>query len=193
LVLGDGQHDCRHRGLAAVTRRLCACLGVTLLATAASQAQPSVEYAVKAAYLAKFAPFIEWPQSAFAGPTAPLTICILGADPFGAELDKALAGQKDGEHPLVVRRLTAPDAVVGCQILFTRDDELAELTLTDMKTQPVVTVTDSGMRAHGIISFVVIANHVRFDIDNAAAEAVGLGISSKLLGLAHAVRQRGAR
>jgi hypothetical protein len=174
--------------------RLSACVALCgVLGTAASQAQSSVEYAVKAAYLAKFAPFIEWPQSAFAGPTAPLNICILGSDPFGADLDKALAGQKDGEHPLTVRRMTAPDAVVGCQILYTRDEERAEMTLTDLKTQPVLTVTDSGMRAHGIISFVVIQNHVRFDIDNAAAEAAGLSISSKLLGLAHAVRQKGAR
>jgi hypothetical protein len=49
------------------------------------------------------------------------------------------------------------------------------------------------MRAHGVISFVVIANHVRFDIDNAAAEDAGLRISSKLLSLAHAVHQKGAR
>ena len=83
-----------------------------LLATTASLAQSSLEYAVKAAYLAKFAPFIEWPESAFAGPAAPLTICILGPDPFGPEFDKAIAGQKDGDHPLVARRMTALDPAV---------------------------------------------------------------------------------
>ncbi len=55
-----------------------------------------------------------------------------------------------------------------------------------------MTVTDSNPAAHGIISFVIVANHVRFDIDEAAAEAAGIQISSKLLGLAHAV-VRGAR
>lgn len=174
-------------------RLLSLALAATAVLAASGQAQPSLEYAVKAAYLVKFAPFIDWPDSAFAGPTAPLTLCILGPDPFGPDLDKALAGQKDGDHPLAVRRLTAPDAVAGCQILYTRDNELAEMTMTDMKTKPVVTVTDSGMRAHGLISFVVIDNHVRFDIDNAAAEDAGITISSKLLGLAHAVRQKGAR
>jgi hypothetical protein len=59
--------------------------------------------------------------------------------------------------------------------------------------RPVMTVTDSGMRAHGIISFVVIDNHVRFDIDDDAARRVGLSISSKLLTLAHAVRHRGGQ
>lgn len=164
-----------------------------LLATTASLAQSSLEYAVKAAYLAKFAPFIEWPESAFAGPAAPLTICILGPDPFGPEFDKAIAGQKDGDHPLVARRMTALDPAVTCQILFSKDEALAEQALAEMKTRPVVTVTDSGLRAHGMISFLVIDNHVRFDVDEAAAVSVNIDISSKLLGLAHAVHQKGAR
>jgi hypothetical protein len=60
-----------------------------------------------------------------------------------------------------------------------------------MKGKPVVTVTDSGLKTHGVISFLIESNHVRFDIDDAAAAQSGLVISSKLLGLAHAVRQRG--
>jgi hypothetical protein len=56
------------------------------------------------------------------------------------------------------------------------------------KDRPVVTVTDSGISAHGIINFVVVDNHVRFDIDEAAADAIGIKISSKLLELAHAVK-----
>jgi YfiR/HmsC-like len=44
---------------------------------------------------------------------------------------------------------------------------------------------------HGVVSFVIIANHVDFDIDDAEAAQDGLTISSKLLGLAHAVRLRG--
>lgn len=164
-----------------------------LLGTTASQAQPSLEYAVKAAYLARFAPFIEWPQSAFESATAPLTICILGPDPFGADFDKAIAGQKDGDHPLAARRMAALDSTAGCQILFSKDDGLAEQALAETRTRAVVTVTDSGLHAHGVISFLVIDNHVRFDIDAAAADSVGINISSKLLGLAHAVHQKAAR
>jgi hypothetical protein len=63
--------------------------------------------------------------------------------------------------------------------------------LETMRGQPVVTVTDSGMKAHGVISFLIQDNHVRFDIDDALAAQGGLSISSKLLGLAHAVKARG--
>lgn len=174
-------------------RRLAALVLLTALAgMAAARAQPSLEYAVKAAYLAKFAPFIDWPAGAFASPIAPLNICILGPDPFGGELEKAVAGQKDGDHLMAVRRMERfePDAV--CQILFTRDATLVDGALEALQIRPVVTVTDSGLPVHGIISFAVIDNHVRFDIDDAAAQRVGLTISSKLLALAHAVRHRGS-
>ena len=155
----------------------------------AEAAEPSLEYAVKAAYLAKFAPFIEWPESAFASPTAPLTICVAGADPFGADLDRAAQGQRDGDHPLAVRRMSAPEpAAASCQILFASGpSDMVAAALEKLKTQPVLTVTDSDPR--GIISFVVVADHVRFDIDEAQADAAGLHISSKLLGLAHTVKR----
>src|ERR1700756_4784994 len=47
----------------------------------------TLEYAVKAAYLYKFTPFVEWPASAFAGPGSPFNVCVLGDDPFGPALD----------------------------------------------------------------------------------------------------------
>ncbi len=175
-------------------RRLVAFIALAgLFAITAARAQSSLEYTVKAAYLAKFAPFIDWPADAFASPNAPLNICVLGPDPFGTDLEKATAGQKDGDHPLAVRRMETllPGAV--CQILFIHDADLADEALDALRTRPVMTVTDSGMRAHGIISFVVIDNHVRFDIDDDAARRVGLSISSKLLTLAHAVRHRGGQ
>jgi hypothetical protein len=167
---------------------------VTALVATAWPFQPAMaddlEYAVKAAYLVKFIPFIDWPDSAFT-PGAPFTICILGTDPFGAVLDKAVAGQKLGDHGLEVRRLPTLDAGPACHILFTADAQTAIEMVDAVKTKPVVTITDSGMRAHGIISFLVADNHVRFDIDDAAAQQAGLAISSKLLDLAHAVRRRG--
>ena len=168
-------------------------LAATGLLCAPARADDTLEYVVKAAYLVKFAPFIEWPDNAFASPTAPVTICVVGSDPFGAALDRAAAGQRDGDRALAVRRMTAPSPDMSCQILFAGGTPQAvEAELDAWKERPVVTVTDTDQAARGIISFVVVANHVRFDIDEAAADAVAIRISSKLLGLAHAVN-RGTR
>jgi hypothetical protein len=153
-----------------------------------AQAQSALEYEVKAAYLVKFAPFIKWPGTAFSSAGAPLTICVVGNDPFGPLLDRAAASARDGDRPVTIRRSSAPEA--DCQILFAGGDEQAvETELEAVRDRPVVTVTDSGIPAHGIISFAVIDNHVRFDIDEAEADSVSIRISSKLLDLAHAVRK----
>lgn len=161
------------------------------LATGAS-ADVSLEYAVKAAYLPKFIPFITWPETSFAGPAAPVSICVLGSDPFGGRLEQAAGALKLGDRTIVVRHLPSPDA--SCQLVFLgkSDETAAEGTLDAMKGKPVVTVTDSGLKAHGMISFVIEANHVRFDIDDASAAQGGVVISSKLLSLAHAVKPRSA-
>jgi hypothetical protein len=148
---------------------------------------------VKAAYLPKFIPFITWPEGTFA-PAAPFTICVLGQDRFEGRLDQAAAGLRSGDHPVQVRHAAAPDASSDCRLVFMpagSDPALVQRTLEAMRGNPVVTVTDSGLKARGVISFVIQDNHVRFDIDDALAAEGGLVISSKLLGLAHAVRPRG--
>jgi hypothetical protein len=162
--------------------------------SAPARADAALEYAVKAAYLPKFIPFITWPEGIFASATAPVNICVLGSDPFAGRLDQEAGTAKAGEHPVAVRHLTAPDPEASCQLIFMGagdDPAVVDGTLDAMKGKPVVTVTDSGLKSRGVISFVIDANHVRFDIDDAAAAQDGLTISSKLLGLAHSVRQRG--
>jgi len=142
--------------------------GLALAAPVAGD--PSLEYAVKAAYLPKFVPFIIWPETAFASPTAPVNICLLGPDPFGGKLDQEAASLKAGERPVAVRHLAGLDPQAPCQLLFLgagADPVLVDGALDAMKGKPVVTVTDSGLKPHGVISFVIEANHVRFDIDDA--------------------------
>jgi hypothetical protein len=169
-------------------------LAATLLVLAtAARADTSLEYTVKAAYLPKFVPFITWPENAFPSPTAPVTICVLGEDPFGGKLEQVAGGTRSGDRAVTVRHLSVPDTSASCQLIFLGpgDPAVAAGTLDAMRGRPVVTVTDSGLKAHGVISFLIEADHVRFDIDDAAAAQGGLVISSKLLGLAHAVKQRG--
>jgi hypothetical protein len=169
-------------------------LALPLFAPAASPRQPeiSLEYAVKATYLYKLAPFVDWPSGTFASPDAPFDICVLGRDPFKDYLEKAIAGRKLGTHPFEVRRLDvlAPDD--DCQVVFisyARAERIRQ-ALRALDGKPVLTVTDSGAaRGPGsIVQFVISHGHVRFEIDNRAAARNRLVISSKLLNLALAVK-----
>lgn len=154
----------------------------------------SLEYAVKATYLYKFASYVDWPAKAFSAADSPLTLCIAGDDPFGASLDSAVRDQRIAGRPVVVRRLKSVGRDADCQILFVggADPQRAQF-LAAVRGSAVLTVTDrheSGASA-GMIDFVMRDNRVRFDIDEGAATRSGLGISSKLLKLALNLRPLG--
>ena len=170
--------------------RASVALGLWLTLTGGvSAGTESLEYAVKANYLYKFAPFVEWPDRAFPSPTSPFNICVVGEDPFGKGLDDAVQGQRVGERPISVRRAPAAGPGMNCQILFASKStaQSAADTLRAVAGAPVLTVTD---QSHGVsggmIQFVMRDGRVKFEINAAAAEASGLQISSKLLGLATA-------
>lgn len=180
-----------------VTRRGALTLLALALSAPASVAladEVTLEYRVKATYLYKVAPFVAWPASALGGPGAPFVICVQGADPFGGEVDRAVAGQGVDGHPFVVRRVETVGPDTGCHILFaggSRRQSVAD-ALHAVKGTNVLTVTDGDRpdASRGIIHFVISDGRVRFDIDAQAARENGLEISAKLLGLAHAVRTR---
>jgi hypothetical protein len=161
---------------------------------AGPDAGPSLEYAVKATFLAKFAPFVTWPPSVFADATSAVLICVVGEDAVTRLSDSAAARQRDGMRPIAVRHLMAAEPRSGCQIMYIAGSETQSIedAVAAVKGTPVLTVTDSehGAVAGAIISFTIEDNRVRFDIDDRAAAESGLGISSKLLGLAHSVRPR---
>ena len=155
----------------------------------AQSADRSLEYAVKATFLYKFAPFVEWPPSAFEQQNGPFVLCIVGTDPFADPIEKAVAGQAIGAHPLVLRHLAVADGKAGCHLMFVAGSQTQTVAqaLDVVRGSPTLTVTDSGAATPGIIQFVVIDDRVKFDIDTAAAAANHLTISSKLLALAHGV------
>lgn len=155
----------------------------------------SLEQAVKATYLYKLAPFVNWPPGTFSSPDAPFEICVLGRDPFNDYLDKAVAGRTLGTHPIAVRKLGSAAPAGDCQIAFVGAmpaDEARE-ALRAFRGKPVLTVTDSGNTgaSGSIVQFVLDpGGHVRFDVDTAAAARNHLVISSKLLSLALRVTGR---
>jgi hypothetical protein len=149
------------------------------------------EYQVKAAYLANFAKFVEWPPGAVTD-DKPIPICVLGQDPFGPVLDAALSGESVDRHPLVARRISAMSDVDGCRIVFVSSNEtMAGAVVAAAERASVLTVSDMPgfLKQGGMIEFVLDANRVRFEINLAAARTAGLNLSSELLRVAMAVRR----
>jgi hypothetical protein len=167
----------------------------TLLALPPQQPAISLEYAVKATYLYKLAPFVNWPPGTFHSADAPFDICVVGPDPFDDFLEKAVSGHTLGTHPFRIRRMETIGAGDDCQIVFigyAKPEKVRE-ALQALQGRPALTVTDSRNPdvSGSIVHFVVRRGHVRFEIDNAAAARNHLVISSKLLNLALAVKEAG--
>lgn len=149
-------------------------------------------YAVKAGYLYKFTPFVDWPAAAFEAPSSPFRLCIVGHDPFGGVVDHAARGARVGEHPVVVVRLPAVARSPACHMLFLAASrgQTPQQVMAMVAGQPVLTVADEGLDAPGaVIQFVVIDSRLRFEIRADAAQAAGLTVSSKLLALAAQPRE----
>src|SRR5207253_481199 len=112
----------RIRRISGFTRgssRTAALLAIVILIwTSLLGAQGPSEYQVKAAFLLNFTKFIDWPADAFENPGAPFTICILGDDPFGSDLDQLVEEETVKGRKLAVERLRRISNPKSCQVLF---------------------------------------------------------------------------
>lgn len=149
------------------------------------------EYEIKAAYIYNFAKFVEWP-GANGSARSTFSIGILGNDPFGSAIDNTIIDKTvEGRRIVIERfpdlaamRLSAhpPDVVfIGALPAGGLEEALAYI-----RNLPILTIgeTSGFCEKGGTINFVIRKNHIRLEINRAAAEHAKLKISSKLLQLA---------
>jgi hypothetical protein len=152
--------------------------------------RPSEQQA-KAAFLSKFAKYVEWPTNTFFQPDDPIYVGILGEDPFGEVLDKTVDGKLVEGRPIRIRRLEATEDATCCHLVFvgTQDERGQRDALERVRCASVLTVGEgeSFLAQGGMISFVMKDNQVRFHVNLNAARQAGLKVSSKLLALAEVV------
>src|SRR4051812_48120739 len=72
-----------------------------LAAPARAMAQSASESAVKAAFLYKFASFVEWPPGTFKA-DAPLSIGVMGDEAVAGDLEQMVAGRSFEGRPIAV-------------------------------------------------------------------------------------------
>ena len=163
------------------------------LCVAAEEPARVIQERIKAAFLYKFAAYVEWPHDTFSEPASPIVIGIAGADGVARELEQAVVGREVGGRPLQVRRLGRGEAASDCcQILFVgsgNERGHAKELLAHAQGRPVLTVTEAGAEhpRGSIINFLAVEAKIRFDISREAAERNGLQLRSQLLGVARQV------
>lgn len=157
----------------------------------ASPANP-IEGQVKAAYLFKFAGFVEWPDGSFERSDSPLVIGIAGNDGLADQLVQMVAGRNVGGHPLAVRRIRRGEAPTGVHVLFIGAAERAAASelLAGVRGHAILTVSDApdALALGCMIAFIVAGERLRFDVGMAAVGSARLRISARMLAAAHRVQ-----
>ena len=156
--------------------------------TPAVRAADTPEYRLKAAFLYNFALFAEWPPTV----GATLNLCIVGTDPFGAEIDP-LQKRLVGERHIAVLRRSEVEALRDCQLVFiTRSVRAAQpRILESLRGATVLTVAESpGAASQGAaLNMSIVKNRISFEANLIAARGANINLSSKLLRLATEVQQ----
>lgn len=155
-------------------------------------AAQATERSIKAAYLCKFAGYVEWPDSP-AGAGAPLLIGVLESKAMADELTRITAGRRINERPVQIRQVRADESLVGLHVLFVgaHDRNRLDELLQPAQQLPILTVTESdgALDEGSIINFTIDNERVRFEVSLQAAERSHLKLSSRLLAVAQRVRR----
>jgi hypothetical protein len=173
---------------AASTRRRTLVLAL-LLACGPVRAQASASEAeVKAAYLHKFAGFVEWPADHFRSPSAPYVIAVAGDEQVLEELRRIARGRLVQGRPVAVVPAAVGDVPRDANVLFIGRSAMREAAalVAEARSDHVLVVTEapSGLAAGATLNFVEQDGRVRFEASLASARAADIRLSSRLLAVA---------
>ena len=186
------------RGRRLLLQRLWATIALAACAPAAPAAAQVVvdetavalERSVKAAFVFKFAGFVDWPAEALP-PDAPIRIGVMGEETIVQEITEAASSRTVEGRRVLAKRIEPGDTLEGVHILFMRDPAFRKLAnqIEGLKPDPMLIVTESpdALESGSIVNFAVDDGRVRFDLSIEAAEQRGLRLSSRLITVARRV------
>jgi hypothetical protein len=165
-------------------------LAVAPLGLSVYAADSYSEAAVKAAYLYRFAGYVDWPDEASS--SEPFTIAVLGSPAVARELKGLLPNHYVNNRPAQVREVTGVRDLGRPQILFVGAGYANALRVimpaVGRKPMLLVTDEDDGLNQGSVLNFVTVDQRVRFEVSLTAADRLQLKISSELLAVAVRVR-----
>ena len=143
-----------------------------------------VNYKIHSLFVYKFTQYIEWPAGSNSGD---FTIGVVGSSPIMAELEQIASSRKVGSQAIVVKKISANDAV-KCQMVFVTESSNGQLSdiLSKVKGKPILLVseTDGAGKKGAGINFIIVDDKMKFELNKNAITDQGLKVSGDLLKLA---------
>ena len=156
-------------------------------------AERYAEAAVKAAFIHRFAGYVEWPPEATA--VSRLRIAVVGDAEVTRQLAVLASRASASGREIDVFSTTRDAQLRTAHIVFIGAGTSRDLRflISGLANRPVLIVTDEerGLDFGAAVNFLLVDQRVRFEVSVTAAEQAGLRISSDLLSVA--VRVVGSR
>lgn len=175
---------------------IVACLGIGFSTTARNAAAQTPEYKLKASFMCLFGELIKWENDPGVGKSKPLSIGVMGRDPFdvvqangrgGNYLDEQVATRVGAGKRIAVQRFATPANYQPCHMLFiardvAQDAQALQAVLNATRGADVLLVTDSTgfARKGATINMVVAQARVQLEINADAAQRASLRVNSDL-------------
>jgi hypothetical protein len=148
---------------------------------------------VKAAYLYRFAGYVNWPADAQS--SGPFVIAVLGAPQIALELRRLAVTHKVDGHVIEVHEVRTAREVGRPAMLYLAPGHAERLPIVEPALSGVsilvVTDEDDGLDRGAVLNFVTLDHRVRFEVLLPAAERAHLKVSADLLAVAVRVRGGG--
>jgi hypothetical protein len=177
--------------LRGLIERTALCVIFALLCVPRSQAQVFSADAVKAAFLYRFASYVEWPAEAHG---SPFVIAVVDAENVASQLDLLLPRIRLNGQPAQVRRISRASELEGVHILYVSPNAFARSRALRSAAAklPILLVTEDerGLESGAVINFVEAGRNVRFEVSLEASDRARLKIDSALLSVAARVERR---
>lgn len=145
---------------------------------------------LKAAFLANFAKFADWPDDALP-PGHVFTFCVAGDKAVATALEQSINYQP-GPNALTVMIVALDGPLRSCHVLYAGGLKARQSlqVIEVVKGAPVFTVSDAEgfAEAGGVAQLIVDKGRMRFAINPAAAKRARIALSAKLLSLATLVK-----
>jgi hypothetical protein len=147
-----------------------------------------VEQKIKAGLIYNFLKYTAWPAMA---DQAPLTVCLLGGDPFDGHLGP-LAGRTVNQHTIEVRSIRTVAEADACATLILHQNEGASWAQVrkSLAGKDVLTIADFDgfANAGGMIEFARTDERIGVKVNVDAIARTRLRVEERLLKLATVVR-----
>ena len=185
----------RHRR---VFHCLVVALGVGWFAAAelhsSAQKTEASEDEVKAAFIVSFPKYVDWPADAFTNAISPIIIGVLGESTVTRDLQRIIAGRVVNGRKLILKQVApGEEETANFHVLFVPAEEqrrASNFLAKHKRGTLTVGESDDFLARGGIISLRRQNQKIGLEVNLTSASDAGVKLSSKLLGVASAVRGR---